>query len=64
MIYNGLGPVQDTDLRGDRLIYSGYTTPQEPTRMDMLIMELLYHPSLRCGMNSAECAEVIRLLYY
>lgn len=63
-IYNGLGPIQDTDLRFDSLIYSGYTTPQELTEIDELIMKLLYHPALRCGMNAEECAQVIRQLYY
>lgn len=63
-IYNGLGPIQDTNLRQDSLIYSGYTTPQEPTQTDRLIMELLYHPSLSCGMTAQECEEAIRQLYY
>ena len=63
-IYNGLGPIQDTDLRFDSLIYSGYTTPQELTEIDELIMKLLYHPALHCGMNTEECAQVIRQLYY
>lgn len=63
-IYNGLGPVQDTDLRPDSLIYSGYSEPQELTEMDELILRLLYHPDLRCGMSAAECEAVIRQLYY
>ena len=63
-IYNGLGPVQDTDLRPDSLIYSAYSTPQELTEIDELILKLLYHPAMRCGMNAEECAQVIRQLYY
>jgi hypothetical protein len=63
-IYNGLGPVQDTDLRPDSLIYSGYSEPQELTAMDQLILKLLYHPDLSCGMNAAECEAMIRQLYY
>ena len=63
-IYNGLGPVQDTMLRPDSIIYSEYTTPQNMTKVDKLIMELLYHPDIKCGMNADECAEVIRNLYY
>lgn len=63
-LYNGLGPVQDTSLRQDSLIYSAYSTPQEMTDMDRLILKLLYHPDIKCGMNAQECEEVIRQLYY
>lgn len=63
-IYNGLGPVQDTDLRPDSLIYSGFSEPQSLTEIDQLILRLLYHPDLTCGMNAAECKAVIRQLYY
>lgn len=63
-IYNGLGPVQDTQLRTDSLIYAGYSTPQKLTAVDELILKLLYHPQMRCGMNAEACAAVIRSLYY
>ena len=63
-LYNGLGPVQDTDLRPDSLIYSGYSFPQEPTAVDMLLLKLLYHPDILCGMNLEACEAVIRQLYY
>lgn len=63
-IYNGLGPVQDTDLRTDSIIYSGYSEPQTLTQIDELLLRLLYHPDMRCGMNAAECEAVIRSLYY
>ena len=63
-IYNGLGPIQDTELRSDSLIWSGYSTPQAMTQVDMLIMKLLYHPNIRCGMNAQQCEKVIRELYY
>lgn len=63
-IYNGLGPVQDTDLRLDSIIYSGYSEPQALTAIDELILKLLYHPQLRCGMNAQECETIIRQLYY
>lgn len=63
-IYNGLGPVQDTDLRQDSIIYSGYSEPQSLTQVDELLLKLLYHPQLQCGMNAAECEAVIRRLYY
>ena len=63
-IYNGLGPVQDTALRSDSIIYSEFSEPQELTPIDELILRLLYHPDIRCGMDKAECEEVIRQLYY
>ena len=63
-LYNGLGPVQDTELRPDSIIYAGFSEPQDLTQIDRLILELLYHPDLRCGMNAEECEAVIRDLYY
>lgn len=63
-IYNGLGPVQDTALREDSIIYAGYSTPQSLTEIDELILKLLYHPQMLCGMNAEECEAVIRELYY
>ena len=63
-LYNGLGPVQDTSLREDSLIYAGYSEPQDLTEIDKLILRLLYHPEMKCGMNSAQCEDVIRRVYY
>ena len=63
-IYNGMGPVQDTNLRSDSLIYSGFSTPQDMTRVDRLIMTLLYHKNIHCGMTAAQCESVLRELYY
>ena len=63
-IYNGLGPIQDTALRPDSIIYAGFSQPQELTAMDELILRLLYHPAMVCGMDALQCGEIIRLLYY
>ena len=63
-IYNGLGPVQDTSLRTDSIIYAGYSEPQELTEIDKLLLTLLYHPKIECGMDAAQCEAVIRELYY
>ena len=63
-IYNGLGPIQDTSLRQDSIIYSGYSEPQQLSNVDELILKLLYNPLLRCGMNANECDTLIRQLYY
>lgn len=63
-LYNGLGPIQDTSLREDSIIYAGYSEPQELTEVDRLLLRLLYHPALQCGMTAAECETAIRELYY
>jgi len=63
-IYNSLGPIQDTLLRSDSIIYSGFSEPQELTKIDELILKLLYNPLLTPGMNKEQCEEVIRNLYY
>lgn len=63
-IYNGLGPIQDTDLREDSIIYSGFSTPQELSAVDRVILKLLYHPMITCGMDRNACEAVIRKLYY
>ena len=63
-IYNGLGPVQDTALRSDSIIYAEYSEPQMLSAMDELILKLLYHPQMKCGMNRRQCEAVIRELYY
>ena len=63
-LYNGLGPIQDTALRSDSIIYSEYSEPQDLTEEDRLILKLLYHPRMQCGMDAAACEAVIRQLYY
>ena len=63
-IYNGLGPIQDTDLRPDSIIYSGFSEPQSLTAVDELILRLMYNSQLLPGMNADECEAAIRQLYY
>lgn len=62
-IYNGLGPIQDTSLRPDSIIWAEYSEPQQLTKIDELILKLLYHPRMECGMDARECEAVIRALY-
>lgn len=62
-LYNCLGPIQDTSLREDSIIYAGYSEPQSLTEVDELILKFLYHPVLECGMNARECEILIRELY-
>lgn len=63
-IYNGLGLTQDTLLREDSIIYQEYTTPQSLTEVDVLLLKLLYHRDILCGMDAAQCEQVIYNLYY
>jgi len=63
-IYNGLGPVQDTELRSDSIIYSYFSRPQALSDVDKLLLKLLYHPDIHCGMDIEQCESVIRTLYY
>ena len=63
-LYNALGPIQDTALREDSIIYAGYSEPQCLTQTDELLLKLLYHPTLTCGMTYDQCADAIRALYY
>lgn len=63
-LYNCLGPVQDTLLRQDSLIYQYSNEAQRMTAEDLLILQLLYHPSIRPGMTAAECKTAIYELYY
>lgn len=62
-IYNGLGPIQDTALRPDSIIWADYSEPQSLTAVDELILKLLYHPDLHPGMDASQCETVIRELY-
>ena len=63
-LYNGLGPIQDTMLRPDSIAYQEFSEPQELTKEDKLILQLLYHPQIECGMDAEACSRVIDTLYY
>lgn len=63
-IYNGLGPVQDTILRSDSIIYSSFSQPKHLTDIDWLLLKLLYHPEMQPGMDAYQCENVIRQLYF
>ena len=63
-IYNGLGLIQDTSLREDSIIYAEFAEPQELTKIDELLLKLLYSTELKSGMNAKQCEEIIRHLYY
>ena len=63
-IYNGLGPVQDSVLREDSVIYQYGSDVKEMSDVDLLLLKLLYNPAMSCGMDASLCESVIRQLYY
>ena len=62
-VINGLG-LNDTVLREDSITYQYSDANLVLSDVDLLILTLLYHPSIECGMNAESCAAVIRELYY
>ena len=63
-IYGVLGPAQDTVLRQDSILYQYSNSNLELSDMDLLILELLYHPDIKVGMNYEQCAQVIKTIYH
>ncbi len=63
-IYNILGPSQDTQLRTDSIIYQHSDENLNLSQTDFVILQILYHPEIECGMNYEQCAAVIHKLYY
>lgn len=61
-LYNGLGPMQDTALRPDSIIYQDLSQPQQLSELDELLLRLLYHPHVQTGMDARQCEEIIRSL--
>lgn len=62
-VVNCLG-IGDSSLREDSIVYQYGSSVIELSEMDWLIIKLLYHPRIRCGMDVTQCEEVIRELYY
>ncbi len=61
-IYNLLGPIQDTETRNDSVIYQYSNENTELSPIDLLILQLLYHPTVECGMTADKCERVIDAL--
>lgn len=62
-VVNGLG-LSDSALRSDSVVYQYSSDVTSLSKMDWLIIKLLYHSKIKCGMNAAQCESVIRELYY
>ncbi len=62
-VVNGLG-LGDSVLREDSIVYQYSSSVTNLSKVDWLIIKLMYHPKIRCGMDVAQCESVIRELYY
>ena len=57
-VVNTLG-ISDTELREDSIVYQYSNDNHSLSDMDWVILKLLYHPDMGCGMDSEECHSVL-----
>lgn len=62
-IVNMLG-ISDTLLREDSITYQYSNENLALSDVDWILLKLLYHPEILCGMDARSCGEVIEELYY
>lgn len=62
-VVNCLG-IGDSVLREDSIVYQHSSDATTLTKMDWLVIKLLYNQRIRCGMDVTECERIIRELYY
>ena len=62
-VINLLG-FNDTVLREDSIVYQYSSDATQLSETDWVLLKLLYHPDIRCGMNYEECQAVLEQLYY
>lgn len=62
-IVNSIGLGNDSLLREDSIIYQNYSEAQELSKMDWLILQILYGDEIRCGMYEQQCREIIKQMY-
>lgn len=62
-IVNILG-ISDTILREDSVTYQYSNENTVLSNADRILLNLLYHPDMRCGMDAESCAAMIQALYY
>lgn len=62
-IVNTLG-ISDSGRRSDSIVYQYSNDNLQLSEIDWLLLELLYHPDIACGMDAEMCEKVIRDLYY
>ena len=62
-IVNALG-ISDTLLREASITYQHTNENLVLSDVDWILLRLLYHPDIHCGMDAQQCASVIERLYY
>lgn len=62
-IVNALG-ISDTLLREASITYQYSNENLVLSDVDWILLKLLYHPEIHCGMDSLQCSAVIEQLYY
>lgn len=62
-IINTLG-ISDSLLRPDSIVYQYSNENLTLSEVDWVILKLLYHPDIRCGMDAEQCNALIEKLYY
>ena len=62
-IINSLG-ISDSILRPDSIVYQFSNENLSLSDVDWLILKLLYHPDIHCGMSMEDCHRVLSELYH
>lgn len=62
-IVNALG-LSDTVLREDGITYQYSNDNTVLSDVDWILLKLLYHPDVKCGMDREQCVSVMQKLYY
>lgn len=62
-VINLLG-FNDTTQRPDSILYQYSSENTQLSDIDWVLIRLLYHPDIKCGMNMDACREVLETLYY
>ncbi len=59
-----LGLLNDSYLYADSIFYQSFNEPQWPSDLDWIMVQLLYHPSIKPGITYEECAELLPHILY
>lgn len=63
-IINGIGATNDTLYREDSILYQYGSEVTFPSDMDWTIIQMIYDPALRPGMDEEACKEALRGVYW
>ena len=62
-VINLLG-FNDTTQRPDSILYQYGSENTQLSDIDRVLIRLLYHPDIQCGMDAEACREILETLYY